>query len=89
MKFGAAVTVRLIVVVCVKLPDVPVMVSVTGPPATAKLLAAKVNMLELAAGFGTNDAVTPLGKGEVTARFTLPVKPFAGFTVMVLMLLLP
>lgn len=89
MKFGGAVTVRLIVVVCVKLPDVPVMVSVTGPPATAELLAVNVTMQEVVAGSGSNDALTPVGKVEVTARFTLPAKPFVGFTVMVLVLLLP
>jgi hypothetical protein len=65
------------------------MVSVTGPPATAELLAVNVTTLEVVAGLGSNDAVTPLGKVEVTARFTLPVKLFVGFTVMVLVLLPP
>jgi len=81
-------TVRLIVVVCIKLPEVPVIVTVAGP-VVAELHAVNVTMLALVAGLGLNDAVTPLGKVEVIARFTLPLKPFVGFTVMALVLLLP
>jgi hypothetical protein len=40
-------------------------------------------------GFGLKPAVTPVGKVEVTDRFTLPVKPLNGFTVIVLAPLLP
>ena len=34
------------------------------------------------AGFGVNDAVTPLGKPNA-ARVTPPMNPFVGFTVIV------
>src|ERR1017187_2378578 len=89
VKLGAAVTVRLMVVVCVRVPEVPVMVTVGGPPVVAELLAVSVKMLVLVVLDGLNDAVTPLGRAEVTAKFTLLVKPFSGFTVMVLVPLLP
>jgi hypothetical protein len=55
---AAAVTVTPTVVVWLKLPDVPVMVTVVGPPTVAVLLAASVSVLPL------NDAVTPLGVPE-------------------------
>jgi hypothetical protein len=62
------------VVVAVKEPEVPVMVSVYCPTG-AELLAVSVNVLQLLVGFGLKDAVTPLGSPEVTARSTLPVNP--------------
>jgi hypothetical protein len=89
VKLGCGVTVRLIVVVCVKLPEVPVMVTVVGPPTVAVGLAVNVKTLDVVALVGLNDAVTPLGRVEVTAKLTLPVKPFSGFTVIVLVPLLP
>ena len=36
-----------------------------------------------------NDAVTPLGKSDVTARFTLPENPVCGVIVMVLVTEVP
>ena len=81
------VTVRLIVVVAVKLPDVPVIVTVEVPVA-AVALAVSVNRLVVVVGSGTNAAVTPLGRPEAV-RLTLPVKPLAGTTVMVLVPLPP
>jgi hypothetical protein len=89
LKFGAAAafTVRLNVVVFVKLPDVPVMVTVTVPVA-AEPLAVNVSVLVEAAGFGLNPAVTPLGKPDAES-VTLPLKPFRGVMVMVLVPLLP
>jgi hypothetical protein len=89
VKLGCGVTVRLIVVVCVKLPEVPVMVTVVGPPTVAVGLAVNVKTLDVVVLVGLNDAVTPLGRVEVTAKLTLPVKPFNGFTVIVLVPLLP
>ena len=83
----APVTVRLTVVVAVKLPDVPVIVTVDVPVA-ADALAVSVKVLVVVVGFGTNPAVTPLGKPDAL-NVTLPVKPFSGFTVMVLVPLLP
>ena len=61
-------------VVCVRLPDVPVMVTVT-MPVVAVLLAVSVNALVAAAGLGLNEAVTPLGRPDA-AKLTLPLKPF-------------
>ena len=89
VKFAAveAFTVRLIEVVWVKPLDVPVTVTVAVPVA-AVLLAVSVNTLEEVAGFGLKDAVTPLGKPEAE-KVTLPVKPFDGVIVTVLVPLVP
>lgn len=86
-KVGDALTVSAIVVVPVRLPDVPVTVTVADP-VFAVALAVKVNTLVDEAGFGLKAAVTPLGKPEAE-KVTLPVKPFAGVTVTVLMLVVP
>jgi hypothetical protein len=82
-----AFTVRLNVVTCVRLPDTPVMVTVTVPVA-AVALAVNVNVLVEVVGFVLNPAVTPLGRPEAL-KVTLPVKPFTGTTVIVLVPLLP
>ena len=71
---------RLIVVVELNEPEVPVMVSVYCPRA-AVLLAVSVKVLEPVAGLGLKEAVTPLGSPDVTARLTLPLKPFCGLTL--------
>jgi hypothetical protein len=79
---GAAVTVRESDVVLVKLPEVPVMVTVA-VPVVAVLLAASVKVLEfvgLVVLGGLKEAVTPAGKTEVVDRLTLPLKPFSGET---------
>jgi hypothetical protein len=73
--------------VCVSEPDVPVIVTVA-EPVVAELFAVRVRVLVPVVLAGLNSAVTPLGK-PVAARLTLPVKPLAGFTVMVLGTLLP
>jgi len=70
------------VVVAVRVLEVPVMVTVA-VPGVAELVAANVSTLDPVAGFVLHDAVTPLGRVEVTARFTLPVNPPASVTVMV------
>ena len=49
----------------------------------AVLLAVNVSVLVLVAGFGLNDAVTPVGRPDA-ARVTAPVNPLIGFTMMVL-----
>ncbi len=54
------------VVELVKLPDVPWIVTETVPVA-AVLLAVKVSVLVVVAGFGLNCAVTPLGRPRRTA----------------------
>ena len=71
----------------VKLPEVPVMVTVA-VPVVAVLLAVNVKALELVALVGLKDAVTPLGKPDAV-KLTLPLKPFCGVTVIVLVPLAP
>lgn len=87
VKVGAAVTVRLIVVVCVMLPDVPVIVTVA-VPTEAVALAVRVKVLVLVAGFGLKLAVTPVGRPDAE-RVTLPLNPLVGVIVMVLVPLVP
>ena len=84
---GAAFTVSESVVVFVKLPDVPVMMTVASP-VVAVPLAVNVNVLVLVAGFGLNAAVRPVGRPDAD-KVTLLLKPFCGVTVIVLMPLAP
>jgi hypothetical protein len=70
-----------------KLPDVPVMVTVT-VPVVAVLLAVSVNVLVVVAGFELNDAVTPPGSPEAD-KLTLLLKLFCGVTVIVLVPAVP
>jgi hypothetical protein len=81
------VTVSERIVVVDKLPEAPVMVTVT-VPVVAVLLAISVNVLVLVVLVGLKEAVTPLGRPEAD-RLTLPLKPFCGVTVMVLVPLVP
>jgi len=83
----AGCTVRDTVAMLVKLPEVPVMVTVAAP-VVAVLLAVSVRALELVVLVGLKDAVTPLGKPEAE-RLTLLLKPFCGATVIVLVPLAP
>jgi hypothetical protein len=73
---AAAVTVSPIVVARIKLPDVPVIVTVD-VPTTAELDAAVPATLP-----ALNAAVTPLGRPDA-ARLTLPLKPFCALPVIV------
>ena len=82
-----AFTVKLIVVLLVRLPDVPVMVMLP-VPTVAVLLAASVRALELIAVLGLKEAVTPLGRPEAD-RDTLLLNPFAAVMVIVLLPLEP
>ena len=84
---GAALTVREMAAVWVKLPEVPVMVTLT-VPVVAVPLAVSVNVLVLVVLVGLNKAVTPLGRPEAD-KPTLPLKPFCGVTVIVLVPLAP
>jgi len=88
-KFGTGVglTVRETVVMLVRLPDVPVMVTLAVPVVAAEL-AVRVKVLVLAVLTGLNEAVTPLGKPEAD-KATLPLKPFCGMTLIVLVPLAP
>ena len=80
-------TVSARVVVAVRLPDVPVMVTVE-VPVVAVALAVRVSTLLPVVGFVPNVAVTPLGRPDA-ASVTLPVNPPTSVTVMVLVPLLP
>jgi len=75
------------VVLFVKLPEVPVMVTVAAP-AVAVLLAVSVKVLVAVAGLGLKEAVTPLGKPDAD-KLTLPLKPFWGVSEIVLEPLAP
>jgi hypothetical protein len=79
--------VRLNVVVRVRVPDVPVIVIVVVPGVTA-VLAVNVSVLDDVAGFGLNEAVTPLGRPDA-AKLTLALNPFAGVMLTVLLPLVP
>ena len=63
------------VVVCVKLPEMPVIVTVALP--IAALDAVKVSVLAVEVLAGLNDAVTPLGR-PLAVRATAPLKPPMG-----------
>ena len=82
-KFGGATafTVRETVVVPVRVPDVPVTVTVAGP-VVAVLLAVNVSVLLPVAGLGLNAAVTPFGSVDVL-KLTLPLNPFCGVMLIV------
>jgi hypothetical protein len=69
-------------------PDVPVTVIGTSC-CTAELSAVNVSMSSVVAGFDANDAVTPLGSVEVTARFTPSAKPPARLIFIVVVPLPP
>jgi hypothetical protein len=76
-----------IVVAFDKLPEVPVMVTVA-VPVVAVALAVNVTVLVVVAGFVLNDAVTPLGSPDAD-KLTLPLNPFCGVTVIVLVPAVP
>lgn len=76
------VTVRLSVVVCVMLPETPLMV-IVDVPRVALAATVRVSVLVDDVGFGLNPAVTPVGKPEAL-KVGLPVNPLTGTTVMVL-----
>ena len=87
MKVPTGFTVSETVVVLAKMPAVPVMVTLVVPTGTVPL-AVNVNVLVFAVLVGLNDAVTPFGSPEAD-KLTLPLKPFRGTTVIVLVVLLP
>lgn len=74
-------TVSTIDVLAVKVPELPLMVTVE-VPAVAELLAANVTTLVPVVGLVPNVAVTPLGRPDA-ASVTLPVNPPTSVTVMV------
>ena len=86
-KPGGGMTVRAIEVVVVNAPELPPMVTVD-VPRVAEPLAVNVSTLAPVAGFGLNEAVTPLGD-PVANRFTLPVNPYRSVTVIPVVLEAP
>ena len=70
------------VVVFVKLPEVPVTVTVT-VPVVAVPVADRVKRLLVLVGFDPKMTLTPLGRPEA-AKETLPLNPFWGLMVIVL-----
>jgi hypothetical protein len=73
MVVGVQLIVRAIVVLAVRLPEVPLIITVAVPMAT-ELFAVSVSTLVPVVGLGAKAAVTPLGRPEA-ASFTLPVNP--------------
>lgn len=84
---AAELMVSEIVVVCVSVPDVPVMVTVAAPVVAVEL-AVNVTTLVDVVGLVPNVAVTPEGNPDAD-KVTLPVKPPEGVSVMVLVPLVP
>ena len=82
-----AFTVSEIVVVCVSEPEVPVMVTALVPVAALELAVSVTTLVDVA-GLVPKVAVTPAGNPEAD-KLTLPLKPFEGVTVIVLLPLLP
>lgn len=84
---AGAFTVRLMVVVWVSDPETPVTVTVAGPVVAVELALSVRTLLDVV-GLVPNVAVTPAGNPDAES-VTDPVNPFSGFTVMVLLPLLP
>jgi hypothetical protein len=87
VKVGIGVTVRAMVVVALRLPEIPLTVMVNFP-SVAELLASRVSTLVEVAGFRLKEAVTPVGN-PAAERATLPAKPFNGVMVIVFLPWLP
>jgi hypothetical protein len=80
-KSGRPTTVRVMEMLCVSVPLVPLMVTVAGPTvAVAEAVKVSVLMAAPVTEAGLNVAVTPVGK-PVTLRATAPEKLFTGRTV--------
>jgi hypothetical protein len=73
MKFGDKTAIEMLVVE-LRLPEVPVTVTDV-IPRLAVVLAVRVSSLLPVVGFVSQDAATPSGRADVTARVTLPVNP--------------
>ena len=75
-------------VLAVVVPEAPLIVTVTGLPVVAVLLAVNVTTLLPVVGLVPKAAVTPLGKPEA-ASVTLPLNPSTSATETVSVALLP
>lgn len=85
LKVGTAITVTERDVVWVKVPDVPVIVTITVPGVAAPLaVSTSVLGVVAVAGFGLNEALTPPGSPDAD-RLTVPVNPFTEVTLTVLL----
>ena len=82
MKAGAAAIVRFSDAVLLRLPEVPVMVTVAVPN-VAEAPAVSCSVLFLVVLGGAKEAVTPVGR-PVAVRATAPVNPFWGVMEMAL-----
>ena len=71
----------MIVAALVKLPEVPVTVTVK-VPIGAVLVADRVKTVVVVAGFVPKLALTPLGRPDAV-KFTVPLNPFKGWIVTV------
>ena len=87
MKLGAAFTLRLTVVVLVKLPELPLIVTMNVPP-VAVSFADSVSVLVARVPPGLNEAVTPPGNPDAD-KLTIPEKPPIAVTVTVLVPVAP
>jgi hypothetical protein len=85
--FAAGVTVKLMVIVSVKVPEVPVTLT-RAIPVAADALAVNVNVLAAVVPLGLNEAVTPSGSPEA-AKVTLPLKPLDAPMLISVVVLLP
>ena len=81
MKSGGAVTTSVAVVVCVKLPLAPVIVSVYVPTGVLVLVVTE-SVDEVVAGFGVKLPVAPAGR-PLAVNATWPVNPLIGVTATV------
>ena len=72
----AALTARLMVTDCVKLPDVPV-IMIEDDPVVTSLAATNTSLLALVVLLGSNDAVTPAGRRDARS-VTLPLNSLEG-----------
>ena len=81
MKAGGLI-VSASVVPAVRLPEVPVMVTVAVPGAALLVAVSVSKLVPVDIGFGANVAVTPAGSPDA-ARLTLPVNPDCGDKKMV------
>src|SRR5260370_447629 len=80
-------TVRETGTVWVKSSDDTVLVAVEGPVVVVEI-PVKLTVLDPVVLAGLKDEVTPLGRPDA-GKLTLPLKPFSGFTVIVLLPLAP
>lgn len=88
VKPGGAVTVSSIEVSSNKLPDIPVIVTVTGPSTVAELVAVMVSTSVPLMVPGAKLCVTPLGN-PVAVKLTAPLNPPTSVTVTMVVVLPP